>query len=157
MTKSKIIPRIRENNYLPLSMIQDSVNDLFDNFFSEMHLDRPLSAIREFPSLDVSESDKMVIVKAELPSIKEKDIKVDIHKNRLFISGEKKSEKNEERQAYHIKEISYGSFSRSIVLPFDIDPNSTEANFSNSVLTIKIEKPEEEKRGSKSIPINTTS
>ena len=34
MTKNKIIPRIRENNYLPLSMIQDSVNDLFNNFFS---------------------------------------------------------------------------------------------------------------------------
>ena len=69
------------------------------------------------PALDVKETEKELVVKADLPGIDEKDIQLTIQDGVLTMRGEKKSERKDERENYHLVERSYGSFQRSIRLP----------------------------------------
>jgi HSP20 family protein len=147
------LPSKNRNPYSPLISIQDRMNDLFDSFFQHQISPWNFGFSANYPAISVSEKDKCVYVKAEIPSIDEKDIKIDINKNLLTISGEKRSENSEESSTYHVCEISYGKFSRSISLPFEIDSSKTKANFSKGVLTIEIQKPEQQIAKSQNIPI----
>jgi HSP20 family protein len=72
---------------------------------------------------------------------------------RLTIKGEKKQEKEEKKKDYHFVERSYGSFARSIGLPFEADPNKVQAKFDKGVLTVTVPKPPEVKAKEKKIPI----
>ncbi len=132
--------------------LQGRINELFDGFFADIPTPS-FASITRFPSISVSEGDKKITVKAELPSMDEKDIKIEINQDRLTISGEKKTELNESKETYHISELSYGRFSRSLVLPFNIEADKAKASFDKGVLTIEIEKPASESQ-SKTIPIN---
>ena len=72
---------------------------------------------------------------------------------RLTIKGEKKQQKEEKKKDYHMVERSYGSFARSIGLPFEADPNQVEAAFAKGVLTVTVPKPPQVKAKQKKIPI----
>lgn len=148
------LPSKNRNPYSPLISIQDRMNDLFDSFFQNQLSPLNFGFRANYPAISVSEKDNCVYVRAEVPSIDEKDIKIDINKNLLTISGEKRSESTEENSTYHVCEISYGKFSRSVSLPFEIDPNKTKASFSKGMLTIEIQKPEQQIAKSQSIPIH---
>ena len=118
--------------------------DFWDDFFRDM----PLSESRFgwAPSVDVSESDGSVVVKAELPGMESKDIEVDLTGNILTIKGEKKveEEKKEEERVY-CRERFYGTFQRSFRLPAGVESDKVEANFKNGVLTVSVPKSEESK------------
>ena len=105
------------------------------------------------PSIDVSETDTEMTVDAELPGVEENDIDVTLTDNLLTIRGEKKQEKEEKKKDYRLTERSYGSFSRSMTLPFDADPNKIKAAFKDGVLTITLPKPPEVKAKVKKIAI----
>lgn len=105
------------------------------------------------PNVDISENDKFLVVKAELPGMEAEDIEASIDNNVLTIKGEKKIERREEKENYHLIERSSGSFSRSFPLPFDATPDTLEASFKNGVLTIEIAKPKGEKVAKKHIKI----
>ncbi len=153
-----IIPfRKRTGSVLsPVVGIQRQINQMFDQFLNDWEVFPSLQSVDRFPSLNVSETDKEVSIKAELPGIEEKDIKIDVNKNQLTIRGEKKSESEDKDKegAYWVKEISYGSFSRSLSLPFEINSDKTKASFSKGVLTLTIEKPTENVSQTKTIPIS---
>ena len=70
------------------------------------------------PSMDVSETENELRIEADLPGVDEKDVDVTIADNVLTIRGEKKAEKEEKKKDFHLVERSYGSFSRSLPLPF---------------------------------------
>ena len=74
--------------------------------------------------------------------------------NVLTIKGEKKAEKEEKKKDYHMVERSYGSFSRSLTLPFAADPSKAKASFKNGVLSITMPKPPEIAAKAKKIAIN---
>lgn len=101
------------------------------------------SDIRLSPRIDVSESDDVIEVSAELPGVDEKDIDVTLADGVLTIKGEKSADKEEKNKDYHLVERSYGSFQRSIRLPFDSDPGSVEARFDKGVLRVSLPKPPE--------------
>ncbi|MDH3662676.1 MAG: Hsp20/alpha crystallin family protein [Alphaproteobacteria bacterium] len=105
------------------------------------------------PQIDVSETDADVTIEAELPGVDEKDIDVTLTDNLLTIKGEKKQEKEEKNKDYHLTERSYGSFSRSMTLPFDADPKKIRAKFDAGVLKITLPKPAEVKAKVKKIAI----
>ena len=71
------------------------------------------------PAINVAETKDAYEVTAELPGVDEKDIKVSLDDNQLVISGEKKAESKKEEKDWHVEERSYGSFYRSISLPFE--------------------------------------
>lgn len=112
--------------------------DLVENFWRE---DFPVSA-HAYPSVDVSETEAEVLVKAELPGMDPGDVELTIERDTLIIRGEKKQESEEKNENYHRVERSYGSFHRSIPLPVKVDADKVTAKFKNGVLTVTMPKDE---------------
>lgn len=92
------------------------------------------------PAMNVSETDRDIRIEVELPGVGENDVSVELVDNMLTIRGEKKVEREEGDQSYHVRERSYGTFARSIQLPFAVSPDQVQASFNNGVLTISIPK-----------------
>jgi len=93
------------------------------------------------PAINVAETKDAFEVTAELPGVDEKDIKVSLDDNQLVISGEKKAESKKEEKDWHVEERSYGSFYRSISLPFEPEDGAVDAHFNKGVLHLTIKKP----------------
>jgi len=94
------------------------------------------------PRVDISEDDKEIIVKAELPEMKKEDVKVTVDQGVLTISGERKLEKEEKNKKYHRIESEYGSFVRSFTLPAAIVGDKVSADFKDGVLKVHLPKDE---------------
>jgi len=107
------------------------------------------------PKIDVAEGKDGIDVTAELPGVDEKDIDVTLTDGVLTIRGEKKSERDEQDKdkSWHVVERSYGSFSRSIRLPYDPDQSKVEAKFDKGVLHVHLPKPAEVAKKEKKIEI----
>lgn len=105
------------------------------------------------PSLDVHDIDDGIEVTAELPGVAKDDIDLSLDGDMLTISGEKKNERKDERA--HVVERSYGSFRRSVQLPFAPDPGKVQADCDNGILRIRLPRGAEQER-SKKIPIGGT-
>ena len=91
---------------------------------------------------------------AELPGVDEKDIKVSLDENQLVISGVKKAESTKEEKDWHVVERSYGSFYRSMSLPFEPEDGAIDAHFDKGVLHLTIKKPAKALKVSKTISIS---
>lgn len=98
------------------------------------------------PHVDVSETEREVRIVAELPGVTDKDVEVTLNDDVLTIRGEKKFERNEEKENYHVVERSFGSFQRSLRLPFVIEADQIKASFDHGVLTITVPKGREQER-----------
>src|SRR5439155_27237075 len=94
------------------------------------------------PLADITEDDMEYVIKAELPELKRKDVKVTVENGVLTISGERKFEKEEKKTKYHLVERGYGTFMRSFALPDDADFSKVNAEFKNGVLTVHVPKSE---------------
>ncbi len=121
------------------------IDDVIDEFVRW-----PFSVVREregivVPPIDISETDNELLVKAELPGISKKDIKLTLEENILTISGEKTEEREEKERNYYLVERRFGSFRRSVTLPVSIDPDKVKASYRDGVLTVTIPKREEAK------------
>jgi HSP20 family protein len=97
------------------------------------------------PSFDLYEKDNNYVIKAELPGVKKDDLNISVEGNVVNLSGKKSSEHEEEGGDYYMKESSYGSFSRSIRMPGEVDDEKAEAEFKDGILTLTLPKKEEEK------------
>jgi HSP20 family protein len=137
-----------------VSRLRREMDRLWEDYFGAgRRALRPMEM--EFaPAVDVKETADQVVVKAEVPGIDAKDINISVTGDVLTIKGEKKSEREEKEENYHLVERSYGSFSRSLVLPAAVDMDKIEAKYDKGVLTITCPKKEEVKP--KAIEIKTT-
>jgi HSP20 family protein len=98
------------------------------------------------PVCDIKETDKEIILHAELPGVPKENINIEVENGILTISGEKKEEKKEENEKYHRIERSYGKFSRSMKVPEGITIDQIKAKFDNGVLQVTFPKPLEPKK-----------
>jgi HSP20 family protein len=127
-----------------LSSLRREMDRLWENFFGE----RPLGRVweREWaPSLDMSETRDNYVVKAEVPGIDAKHIAISLTGDVLTIKGEKRQEKEEKEEDYHLVERSYGSFSRSVRIPAEVESNKIKASYKNGILAITLPKSEKVK------------
>lgn len=115
-------------------------SDIMDEFFSDAVANRRSSFS---PGIDISETETQYVIDVELPGIEKKDIDLNIENNRLTISGERKFEKTEDGKQYHRVETSYGTFSRSLQLPENVNPDSIKASYKDGILNVSIDKSEE--------------
>ncbi|NOK34602.1 Hsp20/alpha crystallin family protein [Corallococcus exercitus] len=101
------------------------------------------------PQVDVMVRNGNLIVKADLPGMKQEDIHVELLKDLLVIEGERSFEVEEEEETEGVwsLERSTGSFRRAIPIPEDIDTETVQANFENGVLEISLKLPEEVVQG----------
>lgn len=125
----------------PVDLFRDEMNRLFDSFFRGFDVEPFNAAGSTFsPKVDVVETGTEIKISAELPGMDEKEIEVSLGKDSLTIKGEKKVEKDEKGKDYFRMERSYGSFSRTIALPVQIDPDKVVADFQKGVLTVTLPK-----------------
>ena len=115
----------------------------FDRFFEGWPFRLSAEEGTWAPSVDVSETAKEVIVKAELPGMDAKEIDVSVRGEILTLRGERKQEKEEKGENFHRVERSYGSFSRSLQLPAEVDSGKVDATYKNGVLKITMPKTKE--------------
>lgn len=105
------------------------------------------------PALDVQENETGVTVTADLPGMTDKDVTIELDDEVLTLRGEKKSEATREEGGFHVQERSFGSFSRSIVLPFAPAHEQVKASFTNGTLKITLPRPPEAKPATRRIAI----
>ncbi|HJL17416.1 MAG TPA: Hsp20/alpha crystallin family protein [Sandaracinaceae bacterium LLY-WYZ-13_1] len=99
------------------------------------------------PAVDIFEEDDAIVMRAEVPGMKAEDLHVHVDNGVLTLSGERSLENEEKRERYHRIERSYGSFSRSFVLPKSVDGDAIEANLEEGVLALRLPKKQaDEKR-----------
>ncbi len=94
------------------------------------------------PAVDVQETDKEYIVKADLPEVRKEDVKVGIEDGILTLEGERKQEKEEKNKKFHRVERVYGKFVRRLALPMEIDAQNVAAEFKDGVLNVHLPKTE---------------
>src|SRR5437867_4723086 len=90
------------------------------------------------PEVDISEDDHGYLLKADLPEMKKEDVKVTVEDGILCVSGERKSEKEDQKRKFHHIERSYGNFRRSFTLPEDTDSKKVTAEFRDGVLKVHL-------------------
>lgn len=162
--RAKKLP-VHQEESSPLYTLQQQVNELFDQYFGESTQDPfnlfPTSLGEHnwgdlSPKIDMSETDKELIVKAEMPGISEKDIDITVSDNTLKIYAEKKQENQETEKGWYRMERQYGSFARSISLPYEVDSNKVEATYKHGVVKIVLPKMVTQKTEERLIPIKTS-
>jgi len=94
------------------------------------------------PIVDIQETDKEYLIKAELPEVKKEDVKVTLKDGILNLEGERHQEKEEKNKKFHRVERSYGKFVRSFTVPQDVDEKNVQADFKDGVLNVHLAKSE---------------
>jgi HSP20 family protein len=149
------VPGGRDDFFEPFVKFRREIDRMFDEFF-EGERWRPFGgASGMMPAIDVEEADNELIVTAELPGVSEKDIEVNLAGDILTIKGEKKSERETRNDDGHRLERRFGSFERSVRLPFEAKDEQVDAKFSNGVLTIRLPKPADLQRSSRRIEVRS--
>ncbi|HNU81286.1 MAG TPA: Hsp20/alpha crystallin family protein [bacterium] len=91
-------------------------------------------------SIDVYQTDRKIIIQSTIAGAKPEDLKVSLHHDLLTIHGTRKQPQMVADEQYLYRECYWGSFSRSIILPAEVDPRKVEANLENGVLTVSLTK-----------------
>lgn len=121
-----------------LQQVQDEMNRLFDRWGNG----NVLSGTAGFPALNVWENGEAVHVEAELPGLDLKDVEIYVSGgNQLTIKGERKPNLPE-KGVWHRQERAFGSFNRTLALPFPVDADKVDARLDNGVLHIQLTKHE---------------
>ena len=105
-----------------------------------------------YPAADIYETKEDYVFELEVPGLKKDDINIELKDHNLSIKGDKKEEKEVKKDDYHRIESYSGTFSRSFVLPKDIDAKKVNASMKDGVLELRVAKAEEQKP--KAIPIS---
>lgn len=158
MTLSQIVPwgrsrdipvqhrrRERGGQTPSLFSLQEDMNRMLEEFLGQ-EMSSEMAELPRMPSVDVIENEKDFKVKVELAGMDPEDINVEVTGDVLTLSGERqeetedKSDQDEDRGGYLRREISYGSFKRTIPLPQSADGDEANATFKNGILTIDVPK-----------------
>ncbi len=91
-------------------------------------------------SVDMFQNPTEIIIKAMLAGVKAEDLDVSIDQDAITLRGSRKSEREVEEDNYYYKELYWGDFSRTILLPQEVDPENAEASMKNGLLVIKLPK-----------------
>lgn len=142
----------------PFTAFRREMDRLFDETFGSRWMAPTLNANGAMvPRMDIDETDTDIIVTMELPGVDENDIAIDLIGDMLTVKGEKKEEKDSNEEGRHVVERSYGSFTRSVRLPYSVDEDAVDATVDKGVLTLKVRKPAEVRSTPKRIAIKGAS
>ena len=125
--------------------------DVFDSVWNDTFFgDRLTSRV---PAVNIAESDNNFHIELAVPGLKKEDFKINLEKNLLSVSAEKKADNTEETKKYTKREYSYSSFVRSFTLPDTVDYANITAEYTDGVLHINVAKKEEAKIQTREINI----
>lgn len=122
-----------------LLSFQRGMNRIIEDVFGPV----PQKSVSSYtPACDVEEKEGHYLMTIDLPGVSKEDVKIEINKNQLSISGQRKEERKEEKNGHHYVERYQGNFVRSFTLPTSVDAEKIEATYQNGVLSIALPKSE---------------
>jgi len=91
-------------------------------------------------TIDVYQTANDIVVESAIAGVRPEDIDINVTNDSITIRGERKREHTIKDEDYFYQECYWGRFSRSVILPQEVDPDSASVNFKNGVLTVKLPK-----------------
>ncbi len=131
----------RFDAFRDLLSMQDHVNRMFGDSLSRFTGGEAVGTW--YPPVDISEEVDRVVLRAEIPGVSRDDIDINVENGTITLRGEKKHEKQIDRENAYRVERFYGTFSRSFVLPTTINAEAIKATYKDGVLEVILPKAEE--------------
>jgi HSP20 family protein len=97
---------------------------------------------QEFPPINLWMGEDSVAVTAELPGLSPDEVDVTVRENTLTLQGKREPRTEDEKFVWHRRERAYGTFSRTVQLPFRVDPDQVQARFANGLLEVELHRPD---------------
>lgn len=142
---------VKFNNGHKNNFVNPFFSDVFDSIVNDTFLgDRFVAKV---PAVNIAETEGEFQIELAAPGLKKEDFKINLEKNVLSISADKKNESTEEGKKYSKKEYSYNSFVRSFTLPETVDQNKIEAEYTDGILKLNVGKKEEAKVQNREISV----
>lgn len=124
-------PRLGSDPFAELRRMQGEMNRLFSGFSA--------AAARDFPPVNVWLGENSVVVTAELPGVTRDEIGINLQSDVLTLDGARRPPMQQDVK-WHRRERAYGTYSRTVQLPFRVDPDKVAARYENGILEIELEK-----------------
>jgi len=137
-----------------VNRIQSRINELFEDTLGRTRVQQGTAAGVWYPPVDILESKDSYIIRAELPGMRNEDLKTEVNEGMLTLSGERKFEEPANGVEYHRVERVAGKFSRSFYLPQTVKQDSIKATYRDGILEIQVPKAEEAKPRQIAISLN---
>ena len=125
--------------------LQNRMNSLFQEFNRGQGENETVSTAAFVPAVDIYEDEHKIVLKLEVPGMKQEDLDIRVENNTLTVRGERKFEKEEKEENFHRIERRYGSFYRAFTVPTTVNTENVKANYDAGVLRIELEKRAEAK------------
>jgi len=125
--------------------LQNRMNSLFQDFNRGQGENDPVMTAAFVPAVDIYEDEHKIVLKLEVPGMKQEDLDIQLENNTLMIRGERKLEKEEKEENFHRIERRYGSFFRAFTVPNTVSTDNVKADYDAGVLRIALEKRAEAK------------
>ncbi|MBD1431415.1 Hsp20/alpha crystallin family protein [Sphingobacterium sp. DN00404] len=129
------------NKTVNSDVVNPYVNSFFDNFFNDSFISDRL--VTRVPAVNIAETEKAYEISLAAPGLQKSDFKINVDKNLITISAEKKEESSSEDKLYSKKEFNFSSFTRSFSLPESVNYNDIEAAYTDGVLQVTVGKKED--------------
>jgi HSP20 family protein len=165
-TKPEAGRQTARNELWPFAQLRDEIDRLFNDFgigpwrspFRRSVFDvepfwRGEMTWGKLPAVDIAETEKAYEIAAELPGMDEKNVEVKYANGTLTIKGEKKDDKEEQKENYYLSERNYGSFLRAFRVPEGVHADKIEASFKNGILTVTLPKTPEAQRKERRVEV----
>lgn len=128
-----------------MDRLQREMNRMFDSRLSNVYNEGPVSR-HDFPAMNVwTKADEGQVITAEIPGMNLDDLDIKVVGEILTISGSRPAPVDDDQIRYHRQERGYGSFTRTIQLPFPIEVDKVEAKYDKGVLKIWLPRAESDK------------
>lgn len=128
------------SSWREVNRLQREMNRLFEDYYPSRVRRAPA-----FPALNIWTSEDGLNITAEVPGVHPEDIDISVVGDTLTLSGERRPDELKEGARYHRQERGYGSFSRSLQLPYMVDVRKVNATFRDGVLNIELPRAEQDK------------
>jgi HSP20 family protein len=150
MNLDHLFPTLRSRSTNPdvFRDLRSEVSRVFDDFNKVFPMSENLDLASGDngylrPKIDVKETDASIDIVVDVPGVSDSDLDVQVEGKTLILKGKRSTENREDNDEYKIVERSYGSFMRSITLPFEPDADDIDGKLDSGVLTLTIQKPKE--------------
>ena len=132
---------IRGDPFDDLGSLRESMDKLFDEFFTRRPERGRLAPVVWQPAIEADETEGDVVVRAELPGVDPNQVEITVTPDTLTIKGEARSEQEDRRRNYYRRELRHGAFVRSIALPAGVQGDQAKASYKDGILekTVKVE------------------
>jgi HSP20 family protein len=131
---------VKWNPFRELEDIQTRLNRVFGELPARVFPEDTPFFAKWAPAVDIQETEKEYLIKAELPEVNKEKVKVEVLDGTLTIEGERNMEKEEKGKKFHKVERAYGKFMRQFALPPEVETAKLEAEFKDGVLNVHLPK-----------------